>query len=389
MNFLTREHENLRAKTRDFAEEHLRPIADEVDESSEVSASVVRLLAKHGFFRMLIPEEYGGSGIKVLSLAIVREELARVCSAADMLMACQGFGSYPIIVAGTKEQKSKYLPPVATGERLTTSAMTEPEAGSDFAAIKTTALPEKGFYVFNGDKVFISHGNAAHFLTVFAKTDLALRAEGISAFIVEKETPGFHTEGMNLMIAHDIARLKFKDCRVPKENLLGQLGGGMYIAMSLVDVFRTLLGASSVGIAKAALELAIDYAQKRIAFGRPISKFQAIQFKLADMATEIDAAMLLVYRAAALKDNGAANITKEASMAKLFGTEMAKRVVDESLQIHGGWGVVKGNPVERLYREARLATIGEATSEIQRLVIGREVLKGGISPRGCALMTEG
>lgn len=377
MNFqFTEEQEMLAKKVRKFADEKLAPIAGEVDESDDVSWEVAKLLAEQEIFRMVTPEGYGGIGFKAIPICIVREELSRVCVHADLLFAEMGLCAYPITTFGTEAQKQKYLPPFAKGEKLGCLSLTEPGAGSDVANIQTTATLDGDYYILNGTKNFASVGPFAHTYTVFVKTDPAQGSRGISAFIVEKGTPGFDGRQMRLMGPHPIAELTFSNCRISKENLLGEPGRGMRIALTNLDFFRTTVGASTVGIAQAALEQAVDYTKRRVQFGQPLAEFQATQFKLADMATGIDAAKLLVYRAAWMKDQGAERITKESSMAKLFSTEMAWQVVDQALQLHGGYGVVKGMPIERLYRVVRQPRVYEGTSEIQRVVIAREVLKG-------------
>jgi alkylation response protein AidB-like acyl-CoA dehydrogenase len=369
------EEERLKEQVRRLAQQKLAPLAPEVDESEDLSWEVVRLLSQEGLFGYVVPQDYGGKGIRVINLCIIREELSRVCVQADTDFAMSGLGAYPIIFAGSEELKKKFLPPLATGEKLGSFALTEPEAGSDVANIKTQAKLDGDFYILNGVKRFISQAGVAHIYSVFVKTDPQLGSKGISAFVVEEGTPGFSSQKMKLMAAHVIGDLMFNDCRLPKTNMLGKPGEGMRVALSTLDVFRTTVGAAVVGIAQAAFEEALNYAQRRIAFGQPIAQFQATQFKLADIATELQAARLLVYWAAWLKDQGGERVIKEASMAKLFATEVANRIVDEALQIHGGAGVVKGVPIERLFREVRATRIYEGTSEIQRLTIARQLLR--------------
>jgi len=369
------EEVRLKEQVRRLAQQKLAPLAPEVDESEDLSWEVVSLLSQEGLFGYVVPQEYGGKGIRVINLCIIREELSRVCVQADTDFAMSGLGAYPIIFAGSEELKKKFLPPLATGEKLGSFALTEPEAGSDVANIKTQAKLDGEFYVLNGFMRFFSQAGVAHIYSVFVKTDPQLGSKGISAFVVEEGTPGFSSQKMKLMAAHVIGDLMFNDCRLPKTNMLGKPGEGMRVALSTLDVFRTTVGAAVVGIAQAAFEEALNYAQRRIAFGQPIAQFQATQFKLADIATELQAARLLVYWAAWLKDQGGERVIKEASMAKLFATEVANRIVDEALQIHGGAGVVKGVPIERLFREVRATRIYEGTSEIQRLTIARQLLR--------------
>ena len=370
----TEEEEMLRTKVRKFAEEKLEPMAAEVDEMDEVSWEVARLLKQQGLFTLLAPEEYGGVGLKAVPICIVREELSRVCLHADLLFAETGLCTVPISTFGNEEQKRKYLPPFITGEHVGSLAITEPNAGSDVANMQTTAVLDGDAYVLNGNKCFASVGHFAQTYVTFAKTDPAQGSRGISAFIVEKGTPGFEGKQMKLMGPHPIAELTFTDCRVPKENLLGEPGRGMRVALGTLDFMRKSVGAAVVGMAQRAYEEAVKYAKQRIAFGQPIADFQSTQFKLADMATEIDAARLLVYRAAWMRDEVAERVTKESSMAKLFATEVAWRVVDQAVQIHGGYGVIRGMPVERLYRAVRQPRVYEGTSEIQRIVIARHIL---------------
>ena len=371
----TEEQEMLRSKVKRFAEEKLAPIAAEVDELDEVSWEVARLLAEQELFCLLAPEEYGGVGLKSVPICIVREELSRISVHADLLFAETGLCAYPISTHGTEAQKQKYLPPFVRGEKLGCFALTEPEAGSDVANLQTTAVLDGDCYVLNGSKCFASVGPFAQTYVTFAKTDPTQGSRGISAFIVEKGTPGFEGKQMKLMGPHPIAELTFTDCRLPKENLLGEPGRGMRVALSTLDFMRMSVGAAAVGVAQRGYEESVSYSKKRIAFGQPIAEFQATQFKLADMATEIDAARLLVYRAAWLNDETAERTTKESSMAKLFATEMAWRVVDQAVQLHGGYGVVKGMCVERLYRTIRQPRVYEGTSEIQRTVIARHILR--------------
>lgn len=371
----TEEQEMLKAKVRKFAEEKLAPIAAEVDELDEVSWEVARLLAEQELFHLLVPEEYGGVGLKAMPICIVREELSRISIHADLLFAETALCAFPISTYGTEAQKEKYLPAFAEGEKLGCFALTEPEAGSDVANLQTTAVLDGDSYVLNGNKCFASVGPFAQTYVTFVKTDPSQGSKGISAFVVDKGTPGFEGKQMKLMGPHPIAELTFTDCRLPRENLLGEPGRGMRISLSTLDFLRMSVGAAAVGVAQRAYEEAISYSKKRIAFGQPIAQFQATQFKLADMATEIEAARLLVYRAAWLRDEVKERVSMESAMAKLYATEMAWRVVDQAVQLHGGYGVVRGMPVERLYRAIRQPRVYEGTSEIQRVVISRHILE--------------
>jgi len=333
-------------------------------------------LANEGLLKYCVPEEYGGVGVRVMDLCIIREELARVSCQADTNFIMQGLGSYPITLGGTDEQKAKYLPPIARGESIAAFALTEPHAGSDVISMKTEAKLDGDDWVLNGEKKFISQAGDASTYTVFAQTEPDQGSRGISVFVVEAGTPGFDdSKRMDLMAAHPIGEPKWVDCHVPQANLLGERGRGLRLAMGTLDTFRTTVAAAAIGMAQAAYEASIDYAKNRQMFGQSLADFQVTQFKLADMAVSLDAARLLAQRAAWLKDSGQESVIKEASFAKLFGTEAATRIIHEAVQIHGGAGLERGNRVERLYREVRALTIYEGTSEIQRQTIARQILK--------------
>jgi len=318
----------------------------------------------------------GGRGVKALPICLAREELAGVYCPADVTLAMQGLGSYPIFLAGNRGQKEKFLRKIGSGELLTTYALTEPEAGSDVNGMRSRAEKQSDGFVLNGSKRFISNGYAADIMVAFAKTPLDGNPRAVSAFILEKGMRGFAvTKRLKVMAPHDLVELEFNHCFVPGENLLGKVGEGFKIAMRTLDVFRMSVGAAAVGIGQAAFDAALDYSKKRVQFGSSIAKFQAIQLKLAEMATELDAARALVYRAAILKDRGDSNVSRFASMAKFYATEVAFRTVDQGLQIHGGIGVIQGSVVERLYREIRALRIYEGTSEIQKLIIANSFLK--------------
>ncbi len=370
----SKEQEMLQKEIRKFAEEKLEPLAAEVDELDEVSWEVVKLLADQELFCLLTPEEYGGVGPTATAICIAREELSRVCGHADLIFAESGLCAFPLRTFGSDELKKKYLPAFAKGELIGSYALTEPDAGSDVSGMQTTARLDGDEYVLNGTKCFASVGPFAQTYVTYAKTDPEAGARGISAFVVDKGTPGFDGKPMKLMGPHPIGELTFNDCRIPKGNLIGEENKGMRVAMTTLDFMRTSVGAHALGVAQRAFEEAIKYAKSRKAFGQPIAEFQNTQFKLADMATELDAARLLVYRAAWMRDEVSDRVTKEASMAKLYGTEMAWRVVDQALQIHGGYGVLRDSITSRLYREIRQPRVYEGTSEIQRMVIARHVL---------------
>ncbi len=365
----------LQQWVRQIAEEKIAPIAEEADESPTVHAGLMAILANEGLLRYCVPEEYGGAGVRVMDLCIIREELARVSCQADTNFIMQGLGSYPITLGGTHEQKAKYLPAIARGEHIAAFALTEPHAGSDVISMKTEAKLDGDDWVLNGSKKFISQAGDASTYTVFAQTEPGQGSRGISVFVVEAGTPGFDdSKRMDLMAAHPIGEPRWDDCHVPQENLLGERGRGLRLAMGTLDTFRTTVAAAAIGMAQAAYEATLDFAKNRQMFGQTLADFQATQFKLADMAVNLDAARLLAQRSAWLKDSGQESVIKEASFAKLFGTEAASRIINEAVQIHGGAGLERGNRVERLYREVRALTIYEGTSEIQRQTIARQIL---------------
>ncbi len=375
---LSPEEAGLRAFVARAGAEALRPIAEAWGERDELNRDLARALGKEGLFPLLVPTAHGGAlegPFRSMTLCLIREELARTCPAAEELFAIQGLGSYPILLAGTEAQKAVYLPPLARGEQVPAFALTEPDAGSDAAALATRAERDGDGWRLVGTKRFISNAPEADLYVVFAKTAPERGAKGISVFLVPRDAPGLSGTAMHTLAPHVIGELRFDGCRIPAANLLGPEHEGWRVAMATLDVFRASVGAQAVGLAQAALDLSLDHARRRIQFGQPLAQFQLIQAKLADMATELRAARLLVYSAARLKDAGAARVTLESSMAKLFATEMAHRVIDHAVQIHGGLGVVRGSPIERLYREARAPRIYEGTSEIQRLIIARQLLR--------------
>jgi alkylation response protein AidB-like acyl-CoA dehydrogenase len=377
------EQEALKSRLRYLAQNDIKPLAKKYGETDDVPQEIVDVMAKGGLFELLFPVEYGGggisavnNGISAVNICIAREQLTQVSAIADVTFAMQALGGYPIVIAGSESQKQMYIPGLAKGEMLTTFALTEPKAGSDVASLRTTAQREEECYIINGRKRFISNGYRADMGTLFAKTDPDKGNKGISAFIYHREDQGFEiVKRYKLIAPHDLVEMNFDHVRIPTDRLLGNENEGFSIAMKTLDLMRMSVGACSLGIARAAFEFALRYAVEREQFGRPLSKFQANQLKLAEMATEIDAAALLVYRAASLKDSGAEAVTKEASMAKYFATHMASRVADEAIQIHGGLGVTGDAEVERLYREARSPRIYEGTNEIQKLIIANQLLK--------------
>jgi hypothetical protein len=348
------------------------------DEAGEFPLATIKELGKLGLMGMIFPPEYGGAGMGYIEYATAIEELSRVDGSVGIIMAAHtSLCSNHIFVAGTEEQKKKYLSKLATGEFIGAWGLTEPSAGSDAGSARMTAVRKQGSWVLNGTKTFCTNGHYADVLVVLAVTDRASHTHGLSAFIVEKDTRGFRAgkkENKLGLRASDTAELVFEDCEVPAENLLGQEGGGFSDAMRVLDGGRISIAALGLGMAVGAFEAALKYSKQREQFGKPISEFQAIQWKLADMATEIEAGRLLTFRAAAMKDAGL-KTTLESSMAKLYTSEVAVRCANEGVQIHGGYGFIKDYPAEKFYRDVKLCTIGEGTSEIQRLVIARQLLK--------------
>jgi acyl-CoA dehydrogenase len=368
-------HRELAALVDRFNRERVREVPPG---EGEKARRLVHALAGEGLLDYTAPAGPGAGAkeIDVRALCVVRERLSYESSLADLMFAMQGLGSYPLTLAGSDEIRRRLLPRVRSGEAIAAFAITEPEAGSDVSAIQTVARRDGAGYVIDGRKAFISNAGLADFYTVFAKTDPAKGHKGISAFVVEKDAPGFSFEGdIELIAPHPIGRIRFDGCRVTAASLLGEEGAGFKIAMATLDTFRPTVGAAAIGLAWRAMDEAVDYARRRVQFGRPLAEFQSTQMKLADMATELDAARLLVYRAAWKKDNSSGRVTLESAMAKLFATESAQRIIDAAVQVHGGAGLVKGAAVERLYREVRALRIYEGTSEIQKLVIAGQLLK--------------
>jgi len=361
---------------RQYAAAELVEIEKKYGETNEVPEELRRSLADAGLFKHIIPAEYGGDGVSATRICLAREVLAGVYGPADVTLAMQGLGAFPIVLGGTDEQKRQYLPKVVSGDYLTTFALTEPNAGSDVSNLATVAAPVEGGYVLSGTKKFISNGYSADMAVIFAKTPTPEKPQNISAFVIEKGTSGFEVASrMELMAAHDIVRFKLDNAFVPARNLLGVIGDGFKLAMGTLDLMRMTVGAAAVGMAQKALDEALEYASNRIQFGVPIADHQGVKFKLAEMATQLEAARMLVYRAAIKKDNQAPDVSLAASMAKLYATEAAWSIIDQALQIHGGSGVIKGAAVERLYREIRPLRIYEGTTEIQKLIISRLLFK--------------
>jgi alkylation response protein AidB-like acyl-CoA dehydrogenase len=375
---LSEEQQQIKMSVREFAEAEIAPHVMEWDEAQHFPIELQPKLAELSLTGILFPEEYGGAGMGYVEYATVIEELSRVDGSVGISVAAHtSLCSNHIYEFGNEEQKRHYVVPLARGERLGAWGLTEPGAGSDASGTRTTAVRKNGGWVVNGSKNFITHAIHADTCVAMAVTDRAQGSRGITAFIFEKGTKGFSPskkENKLGLRASETASVVFEDCYVPDENRLGDAGQGFANAMKILDGGRISIAALAVGIAQGAYESAVRYSGERQQFGKPIREFQAIQFKLADMATQIDAARLLMYRAAWLKDQGK-KTTKESSMAKLFASEMSVRVCEEAIQIHGGYGYTKDYPPEKYWRDSKLCTIGEGTSEIQRIIIAREILK--------------
>ncbi len=375
---LNDEQQQLRKSVREFAEREILPNVMKWDEAGEFPLAIVKELGKLGLLGTIFPPEYGGAGMGYVEYVTAIEELSRVDGSVGIIVAAHtSLCSNHIFLAGSQEQKKKYIPRLATGESIGAWGLTEPGSGSDAGSARMSALRKKDCWVLNGTKTFCTNGHYADVVVVIAVTDKAAHTHGLSAFIVEKGTKGFRPgkkENKLGLRASDTAELIFEDCCIPAENLLGKEGDGFIDAMQVLDGGRISIAALGLGMAQGAYEAALKYSKQRKQFGRPISDFQAIQWKLADMVTEIDAARMLTYRAASMKDAGM-KTTLESSMAKLYTSEVAVRVANEGVQIHGGYGFIKDYPAEKFYRDVKLCTIGEGTSEIQRLVIARQILK--------------
>lgn len=375
---LTDEQEILRKAVREFAAAEIAPGASERDEQGRFPSELIPKIAELGLFGIMVPEEYGGSGYDAVSAAIIMEEIARVDAAVALIVGshnslCSGH----ILGFGNEQQKQTYLPPLAKGEKLGAWALTEPGSGSDAASMRSRAVLEGDTWVIRGDKQFITQGSTAGIYVIMASTDPSQGAKGISAFIVERGTPGLNVGKIEKKLgvrSSDTAALHLDDVRVPKKNLLGALNDGFRNVLSVLAAARIGMAALAVGIARGGLDESLKYANRRRQFGKPIAEHEAIQWMLADMGTEVDAARLLTHRAARLKDLGQP-FQQAASQAKLYASEVAVRSTSKAIQVHGGYGYLKDSPVERYYRDAKLCEIGEGTSEVQRMVIARELLK--------------
>jgi alkylation response protein AidB-like acyl-CoA dehydrogenase len=374
---LNDEQKALQSTVREFARQEIAPHIREFDESQEFPREIMAKAAKLGLLGCLFPEKYGGAGLSYVDYVTVIEAISAVDGSVGLSVAAHNsLCSNHIFMFGREDQKQRFLKPLAQGEKIGTWSLTEPTAGSDAGGTKSTARLENGEWVLNGSKTFATHGVSGHIAVVFAVTDPDKGKKGISAFIVERGTPGFSTGKKEDKLgcrASDTAELVMDDCRIPEENLLGERGDGFVNALQILDGGRISIAALALGMAQGACDAALAYSKERKQFGKPISSFQAIQWKLADMATEIEAARLLVYRAADMKDRGE-DVNTASAMAKLFASEVAVRVANEAVQVLGGYGYTKDYPVEKFYRDAKICTIGEGTSEIQRLVIARRLL---------------
>ena len=375
---LTDEQRMVRELARKIAEDKVRPVAAKYDKIEEFPWDVLKILAQSDLFTIFVPAEYGGTGGGVLDLCIVTEELSRACGGIAVCFAASALGTFPIILFGNEEQKKKYLPDLASGKKIAAFGITEPEAGSDASAIKTTARKEGDYYILNGTKHFITNGGEAEIYTVIAMTDKTKGARGASAFIVEKGTPGFtfgKKEDKLGIRASVTSELIFTDCKIPKVNLLSKEGMGFIVTMKTFDVSRPGVASQAVGIAQGALDVAVKYAKERQQFGKSISSFQGIQWMLADMATSVEAARALVYSCAREIDAGCKDVAKDSAMAKLFASDVAMKVTTDAVQILGGYGYMKDYPAEKYMRDAKITQIYEGTNQIQRNIIALQLIK--------------
>jgi butyryl-CoA dehydrogenase len=378
--FLSDEQKELKRLARGIAEEKILPIRAQLDKEGGFPLEVMKQLDKAGFPTLLVPGEYGGSGGGVFNMSLVVEELARIEAGVAVSYAATGLGLTPILVGGSEEQKKKYLTPVAEGGCYFAYGLTEADAGSDAGSMTTTAKKVGDEYILNGKKVFCTNAGVADVYTIFAKTDPDKGSRGISAFIVEKDLEGFSfgkTEDKIGIRASVQKELIFEECRIPAKNLIGKEGMGFIIAMKTLDRTRPGIGAQALGIAQGAFELAFEYAQSRHQFGQPIGAFQSIQFMLADMATQIEAARALLYQTARMIDSGVKSVTKQSAMSKLYTSDVAMSVAVDAIQIFGGYGYMRDYPIEKYMRDAKITQIYEGTNQIQRLVIGTNLVRGG------------
>lgn len=376
--FLTEEQVMIKDLAKQIAEEKIRPVAAELDEKEEFPYELMKILAQSDLFGIYIPQEYGGLGAGCFELCLVVEELSKVCGGVATTYSASALGTFPILLFGNDTQKQRYLPDLASGKKLAAFGLTEANAGSDASGIQTTATLDGDYYILNGTKQWITNGGEAETYVVIVVTDKTKGPRGVSAIIVQKGTPGFSfgkKEKKMGIRSSATTELIFQDCKVPRENLLGKEGLGFIVAMRTLDKSRPGVGAQAVGIAQGALDLAVKYAKERIQFGQPISSFQGIQFMLADMATQIEAARVLVYAVAKMVDAGEKNISKASAMSKLFASDVAMKVTMDAVQIFGGYGYMREYPVEKMMRDAKITQIYEGTNQIQRQVIALELIK--------------
>ena len=376
--FLTEEQLEMKQLARKIVVEKIIPEREHFDKENEFPTEIVKTIAQSDLFRIIVPEEYEGINAGVFDITLITEELSYGCGGIAICYAASALGSYPILLFGSDEQKKKFLPQIASGEKLAAFALTEADAGSDAANVRTKAVKDGDHYILNGTKQWITNGGEADIYTVFAVTNPGKGARGLSCFIVEKGTPGFtfgKKEDKLGIRASATRELIFQDCRIPAENLISKEGRGFLVAMATFDKSRASVGAQAVGIAQAALDEALRYSKERIQFGQPISTFQGIQFMLADMAMQIEAARALVYSVARFIDSGAKDVTKEAAMAKAFASDVAMKVTIDAIQILGGYGYMKEYPVEKMMRDAKITQIYEGTNQIQRLIIANALVK--------------
>jgi butyryl-CoA dehydrogenase len=376
--FLTEEQLEIRDLARQIAREKIVPVREHCDKNNEFPEDVIKTIADSDLFRIFIPEEFEGLGMGVTEIALATEELSYACGGTAICFAASALGSYPMVLHANDEQKKRYFPDIASGKKLAAFALTEPEAGSDAANVRTTAVKDGDEYILNGTKQWITNGGVADIYTVFAMTNPKKGVRGMSCFIVEKGTPGFtfgKKEDKLGIRASATRELIFQDCRVPAANLISKEGRGFKIAMDTFDKSRTSVGAQALGIAQAALDAATKYSKERVQFGTTISSFQGIQFMLADMAIQVEAARALVYSVSKYIDSGAKNVSKEAAMAKTFASDVAMKVTVDAIQILGGYGYMKEYPVEKMMRDAKITQIYEGTNQVQRLIIANALLK--------------
>ena len=375
---LTDEQKMIKELAHKIAEEKIRPVAAKYDISEEYPWDVLKVMGESDMFGLFIPEEYGGFATSVFNLCLATEEFSRACGGIAVCYAASALGTFPIVLFGDDEQKKKYLPDLAKGKKVAAFAITEPEAGSDASGIKTTAKKEGDHYILNGLKHFITNGGDAETYVVIAMTNKSKGARGASAFIVEKGTPGFtfgKKEDKFGIRASSTRELIFTDCKIPAKNLLSKEGMGFIVTMKTFDMSRPGVAAQALGIAQGALELAVKYVRERVQFGKPISSFQGIQWMLADMATEVEAARGLVYATARMVDAGIKDVAKESAMAKMYASDVAMKVTVDALQLFGGYGYMKDYPIEKYVRDAKITQIYEGTNQVQRNIIGLQLIR--------------